>query len=79
MSQCVICFDGGTSLVCVTQRGKDSLIKFAKLRKDENVLERLQSTEEIFVHESCRKNFNNKKRINAEKKNNQVTCNSIST
>ena len=57
----------------VTDRGKDSLIKFAKLRKSENVLKVLEENNDCFVHEHCRKWFNNHRQISSVKKQEDST------
>ena len=68
MSQCIICNGGGEKLIVVTDRGKESLKKFAKLRNNENILKALDQVEQCLVHESCRKKFNNQKQIESEQK-----------
>ena len=69
MSFCVICENGGGKLIIVTDRGKQSLKKFAKLRDNENVLKAVNSEDKCAVHEICRKWFNNNKRIECEANN----------
>ena len=51
MSSCVICEKGGGKLIVVTDRGKESLKKFAKLRQDERVLKYVEQGEQCAVHE----------------------------
>ena len=65
MSKCVICNEAGGRLVALTQRGLTSLSEFAKLRNDDRVLNELKenSNSENFVHEDCRKWYNNRKGI----------------
>ena len=71
MLGCVICETGGDGLVEVTERGKKSLIEFSKLRNNDGVLDRLVSGSQIHVHETCRKWYNNRKRISAESRQEQ--------
>ena len=52
----------------MTECGKASLVEFSKLQQ--SVLIRVQNSEIVFVHEKCRKWYNNRKRINAVAKNN---------
>ena len=72
MEECIICRESAGQLVAVTERGKVSLIDFAKLRENEEVLNVLAGEEQHYVHETCRKWFNNRKRIASEKKNSEV-------
>lgn len=67
MDKCVICCESESQLVKLTNRGKTSLAEFAKLRENTNVLSLLDEEGEHYVHETCRKWFNNKKRILSEK------------
>ena len=73
MKSCVICEKVGERLVLVTDRGKSSLKEFSKLRQNSIVLSRLEDEDEIFVHENCRKWFNNKKRIESDQRKFNVT------
>ena len=69
MNECVVCSEGGDGLVQVTERGKASLVEFSQLQQNDSVLIRVQNSEIVFVHEKCRKWYNNRKRINAVAKN----------
>ena len=69
MNECVICSEGGDGLVRVTEHGKASLVEFSQLHQNDSVLTRVKNTEIVFVHEKCRKWYNNRKRINAVAKN----------
>ena len=69
MNECVICSEGGDGLVQVTKRGKASLVEFSQLQQNDSVLIKVQNSEIVFVHEKCRKWYNNRKRINAVAKN----------
>ena len=66
--QCVVCEEGGSNLVQVGEKGKASLVEFSRLQKNESVLEKVQKSNSVFIHEKCRKHFNNRKRIAAESK-----------
>ena len=68
MAKCLVCCQSGENLVVVTDRGIKSLKEFAVLRSDERVIEELEKAEEIYVHEKCRKWFNNRKRIASDTK-----------
>ena len=68
MKNCVICEKGGEKVVLVTDRGEASLKEFSKLRQNSIVLSRLEEYEEVYVHENCRKWYNNKKRIESEQR-----------
>ena len=70
MNECVVCSEGGDGLVRVTESGKASLVEFSQLQQNDSVLIRVQNSEIVFVHEKCRKWYNNRKRINAVAKNN---------
>ena len=61
MAKCLVCCQSGENLVVVTYRGIKSLKEFAVLRSDERVIEELEKADEIYVHEKCRKWFNNRK------------------
>ena len=63
MAQCLICCSSKQDLITVTDRGKKSLREFALLRKDDRVIEYLDNNTLCYVHEECRKWFNNRKRI----------------
>ena len=65
MPSCVICLESNPQLVKVTQKGLASLIEYSKLRNDPGVTERLEESSEQYVHEKCRKWYNNKRRINS--------------
>ena len=67
--QCILCDEGGSQLVQVTEKGISSLIEFAKMQKNDKVADKIEGAEEVYVHEKCRKYFNNRKRIAAEIKN----------
>ena len=55
MEECIVCRESAGQLVAVTERGKASLIDFAKLRENEEVLNVLAGEEQHYVHETCRK------------------------
>ena len=63
-----MCEKGGGSLIVVTDKGKQSLKKFAKLRHDDRVLETVENVDVCVVHERCRKWYNNHRRIESERK-----------
>ena len=65
MPSCVICLESNPQLVKVTQKGSASLIEYSKLHNDPGVTERLEESSEQYVHEKCRKWYNNKRRINS--------------
>ena len=52
-------------MVVVTDRGKVSLKKFAKLRSDDRVLKDVDQRDDCQVHENCRKWYNNRIRIDS--------------
>ena len=51
-SFCIICQKEGGKLVVVTDRGKVSLKKFAKLRSDDRVLKDVDQRDDCQVHEN---------------------------
>ena len=55
-------------MVRVGEKGKASLVEFLRLQKNESILEKVQNINSVFIHEKCRKHFNNRKRIAAESK-----------
>lgn len=69
---CVICKNRNDHLVKVTDRGLNSLIEFSLKRNEEAIHECLVRSQmegsQVFVHEDCRKWFNNKRRLNLEMK-----------
>ena len=69
--KCAICSESDGNLIKVTERGLTGLIDFSKKRKEDAIHQYLQNSQTnnlpVYVHEQCRKWFNNKRRINAEK------------
>ena len=65
---CVICKESTKeNLIKVTERGLGGLLQFSKIRDEDSLHEELRLAKSnqtpVFVHESCRKRFNNKRRI----------------
>ena len=71
--QCVICKDASYPLVSVTSKGLTSLIGFSAQRDYDlnNYLRRKQAESDkvagVYVHEKCRRDYNNRKRISSLK------------
>ena len=61
---CVICDsdDEHGKLIPVRNNGLETLILFAKLRSHYGVLDNLTNSDKVFIHESCRRNFTNRRR-----------------
>ena len=68
MATCIICNEFDGKLIRLTDRGVNSIIEFSKLRNDHHIPEKLKENQESFVHEECRKWYNNRKRIASSKK-----------
>lgn len=70
MNKCIICKEDEGSLVNVTERGLDGLMKYSVERKEDEITNELKHCKKekisVFVHENCRKWFNNKRRIGHE-------------
>ena len=68
MSTCFICKKLDETLVKVTNKGLAGLIDYSLKREETAITEELQHCKNynlpVFVHEECRKWFNNKRRIN---------------
>ena len=72
--QCVICEDASYPLLSVTSKGLSSLIVFSAQREDydlNNYFSRKQVESDrvtgVYVHEKCRRDYNNRKRISSWK------------
>jgi len=68
---CIICKDStDEKLITVTDRGFDGLLQFSKARKEDLIYKELclakANQTQVLVHGSCRKWFNNKRRISTE-------------
>ena len=68
MDICLVCANLEGQKTLLTEMGKTSIFKFAKLQKDENVIARLKKGNAFFVHKDCQKFYTNKRRIEREKK-----------
>ena len=70
MEVCCICKESTGSLVKVTERGIKGLISFSQLRKNQDfekdLRQCLEENRPVYVHEECRKWFNNKRRIESD-------------
>ena len=64
---CIVCKESGGTLVNVTERGLAGLLEYSIKMNEHLITEelRLSKTEKlsVFVHETCRKWFNNKRRL----------------
>ena len=70
--QCAICKDASYPLVSVTRKGLASLIEFSSERKDNNLNEYFnrkyaenKKITGVYVHEKCRRDYNNRKRVSS--------------
>ena len=67
---CILCKESSGTLVKVTERGLAGLLEYSIKRNEHLITEelRLSKTEKllVFVHETCRKWFNNKRRLTEE-------------
>ena len=77
--QCVICNDASYHLISVTSKGLSSLIVFSAQREDydlNNYLRRKQAESDrvtgVYVHEKCRRDYNNRKRISSVKPDSEL-------
>ena len=77
---CAICKKTDESLVLVTDRGFDGLLKYSNERKDEEtthyLLEKKNNGVQVKVHEKCRKWYNNKRRLST-KDSEKIECRSL--
>ena len=68
---CVICNESNDPLTKVKEKGLSSLIDCSKKRNEDSIYHSLinlkKENTEVFVHENCRKWFNNKRRISTDK------------
>jgi len=71
MNVCIICKTNDGSLVNVTKRGLDGLLQYSVDRNEDQITDELKICKRdglaVFVHEDCRKWFNNKRRISTDK------------
>ena len=69
----VICKNSNERFVKVTGRGLPTLSEFSKKRKNEELEQYLITCQEeitdVYVHEECRKRFNNNKRLSIDETN----------
>ena len=83
--KCAICSERDGNLIKVTERGMTGMIDFSIKRNEDAIHQYLQNSQTnnlpVYVHEQCRKWFNNNKRINAvtsqtemKKQGNQFNC-----
>ena len=73
---CAICDDGSDVLVKLTQKGLKTLLRFSKQRNELEIMEALEkankANQQIFVHETCRKSFTDKRKISQKVKNRET-------
>jgi len=53
------------SLVSVGAKAKETLVRFAKLHKDDKIEKALNNTDIVRVHASCRRDFTNLRRLSS--------------
>jgi hypothetical protein len=63
---CLICKEQKEdSFVTAGTKAKETLLKFAKIRKDAEIENALKNAEIITVHTSCRRDFTNERRLSS--------------
>ena len=73
MAICSLCQNPGGKLVSLTKKGKDSLENCAKQRNDARLQKDFLNGSVSAVHEECRKNYTNRKRIASINKSKEET------
>ena len=81
---CIICKESTKeNLIKVTERGLGGLLQFSKIRNEDSLHEELRLAKSnhtaVFVHEICRKHFNNKRRIAVQETSGKKTRKSMET
>ena len=68
---CAICNESNNPLIKVTEKGLPSLLEFSKKRNEDCIYESLTKSKkeniQVFVHESCRKRFTDKRKLPTNK------------
>ena len=61
---CILCKDeeGNDPLVTVGQKGRDTLVDYAKRRNNESLETELKESQKLTVHPACRRDFTNPRR-----------------